>query len=298
MQWIKIEDAKINGITSPISMENIELNKLGMYLNYYDKICDDKIIILQEGNIKETIEHNYGHDIWYKESRDYLLENGLLCCDKELPNDVCDYHKLFWNKNIFEYVKLSAENYTFYFDGTIEPILLTINDSEDTGTEYIEICLWKTNAFTNMFYRGCSLERDRRIYFGNLIKYVKLSYKGHIKRDVYKKFICGIPVPEPKKYKIENFPDVDHFKNEIIKNNIRKWNIHDCSICDYKCGYLFRIVDNNITVLYDSGCYCYPAKSRYSSLYDVIKYIKMQSDSKVIDQYKNFWNIDRSTIEY
>ncbi len=47
----------------------------------------------------------------------------------------------------------------------------------------------------------------------------------------------------------------DDFRKSAIENNIHYWPIHDCSICNYECGYLFNQYED-AEVVYDSGCDC------------------------------------------
>lgn len=45
---------------------------------------------------------------------------------------------------------------------------------------------------------------------------------------------------------------VEDFKKAAKERNITRWNIHECSMCGYACGYVIR-GDN---VGYDNGCNC------------------------------------------
>lgn len=44
------------------------------------------------------------------------------------------------------------------------------------------------------------------------------------------------------------------FQESAIKHNISRWPTHDCSICGYKCGYVFSPDKRHVG--YDSGCDC------------------------------------------
>lgn len=46
---------------------------------------------------------------------------------------------------------------------------------------------------------------------------------------------------------------VDDFQQAATELGITRWNIHDCSICGYKCGY---VIGRDRNVFYDSGCNC------------------------------------------
>ena len=161
MDWIKIENADIKGITKPISLENIERNNLGVFLSQYDKIVNDKILDIPGSNINCT--QRYHKQLWYTESRQYLLDNGIFCCESQLPNDVCNYHELFWNDNIFTNEKLKDEKLNIKFLGTVAPILLTISNINNNE---MDVIFWRINTVTNMSYRGCALKRVRRKQWG------------------------------------------------------------------------------------------------------------------------------------
>lgn len=291
MAWIRIEDSNIKGINGPISLENIEHNKLGIFLGEYDNIIRDDLIDLPKGNIQHKPWKN---NIWYKESRQYLLDNGINCCELQLPDDACEYHKLFWNENLF---KMEIYKNTC-FSATIEPILLTVHvvdnsmdDSNDDSND-VNIFLWRTNAVANMSYRGCALQNNKRLQWGNKIKYVKPVYKGTIKREIYAQFTYGVHVPKPKRYKFEPLPSKDFLKKQIIDKRIKKWNVHDCSICNYKCGFIFDTCkQDNVTLLYDCGCYCLYQPPRTASFEQVINHMQIQSNLDVINEYKLFWGI-------
>lgn len=44
----------------------------------------------------------------------------------------------------------------------------------------------------------------------------------------------------------------EYFKQKAKEKNITRWNIHDCGMCGYKCGYVIRGED----ISYDNGCGC------------------------------------------
>lgn len=46
--------------------------------------------------------------------------------------------------------------------------------------------------------------------------------------------------------------EVSDFQKAAAERNITRWNIHNCSMCGYACGY---VIQGN-AVAYDSGCNC------------------------------------------
>lgn len=81
---------------------------------------------------------------------------------------------------------------------------------------------------------------------------------------------------------------VEDFKKKAKEQNIRKWNIHDCSGCGYKCGYL---IDGD-QLYYDNGCYCimYPATPR--DWQDLVDHYNRQSSDKYINEMNKFWGFE------
>lgn len=45
---------------------------------------------------------------------------------------------------------------------------------------------------------------------------------------------------------------VEELKQAAKDKNISFWEVHDCSMCGYKCGYVIRGEE----VFYDAGCNC------------------------------------------
>ncbi len=77
------------------------------------------------------------------------------------------------------------------------------------------------------------------------------------------------------------------FEKAVKEHNITNWPIHNCSICGYECGYLFK--DGKVG--YDSGCDCVS----YSNIQqrpwsDIVEQYNMQTNSDVILKYDLFWH--------
>jgi len=83
----------------------------------------------------------------------------------------------------------------------------------------------------------------------------------------------------------------DEFKQAAIKHNIDFWKIHNCSMCDYPCGYIFS--DDHERVGYDAGCDC---TGRYiiqpRDWGDLSKSYNMQKSEPVIKKMNEFWGFD------
>lgn len=74
----------------------------------------------------------------------------------------------------------------------------------------------------------------------------------------------------------------EDFREALLIKNINFWNVHDCSLCGYKCGYLF-FEDKTHEVLYDQGCDC--TKIYHKTLknwQDVADFYSMQTNDNVI----------------
>jgi len=68
---------------------------------------------------------------------------------------------------------------------------------------------------------------------------------------------------------------------------LTRWQMHDCSICGYKCGYIF----DGARVFYDNGCNCisYYNPPRESSWTEVADHYNLQVSPCVIEEYDRFW---------
>ena len=256
----------------PIWKENI--SKLS------NDIYQTHVIFKHESNDRDT---DY-IKIWYRESRQYLIDNGIttLTENAKNKNNTCEYHKLFWNENIFKN------------EMTINPVLLTSKKLDDYN---LEVVLWSTNKIKNMSFRGFRLTNVSR--WSETIYYVIPEYSGIINKNKLRCFLNGIHVPEPKpkKYKLNGKLTTEFFEDQVIKNNIKKCRIHNCSYCDYETGFLFFNENNKIKVYYDNGCYCLRNHSRDSSMEELIDLIHLQSSEKGINKFKKFWNIPYDIIE-
>lgn len=79
---------------------------------------------------------------------------------------------------------------------------------------------------------------------------------------------------------------VEDFKKSAEKHGITRWNIHDCSYCRYKCGYIIQ----GDTLFYDVGCGCIfnpPEERDWSSL---VNHYAMQENPEYIKEMNMFWH--------
>ena len=78
----------------------------------------------------------------------------------------------------------------------------------------------------------------------------------------------------------------EHFKNQVIEKDISFWNVHNCSLCQYECGFHFP----NGDVSYDNGCYCTDGQNlRPSNWEDVAGQYNMQTHPNAIKKMDEFW---------
>lgn len=81
------------------------------------------------------------------------------------------------------------------------------------------------------------------------------------------------------------------FQVAAFKLRPKRWEIRDCSICGYKCSYIFS--DNAERVAYDRGCYCTNSSNiDECSWNDLANYYNLQKDEKYIRQMNQFWGFD------
>jgi hypothetical protein len=65
----------------------------------------------------------------------------------------------------------------------------------------------------------------------------------------------------------------DEVKAAIVGSNVKRWKLHNCSMCGYPCSYLFAAED----VGYDAGCDCVSYHNiRPSSYGEVADTLNMQ----------------------
>jgi len=82
----------------------------------------------------------------------------------------------------------------------------------------------------------------------------------------------------------------EEFRSAVEKKKIHFWFIHQCSFCNYRCGYVFRDGD----VFYDSGCDCvtYGYVITPKDYEDVAEQYNMQTHEKFIRDMDEFWGFE------
>ena len=81
----------------------------------------------------------------------------------------------------------------------------------------------------------------------------------------------------------------DDFKQQAKLHNIIRWNVHDCSICGYRCGYIIE----GDQVYYDSGCDCVTYSDiKQRNFDDIAGLYNMQKNPDIIERFNEFWHFD------
>jgi len=84
----------------------------------------------------------------------------------------------------------------------------------------------------------------------------------------------------------------EDFENAVKQHNIDHWPIHNCSMCDYECGYIFSF--NPHDVVYDAGCDC--TRRREILLRDwsnvAEQYNLNINNPETMKKYNEFWKFD------
>ena len=79
---------------------------------------------------------------------------------------------------------------------------------------------------------------------------------------------------------------VEEFKEAVAVRMIIFWPFHNCSMCDYACGFIF--FENQVE--YDSGCDCVSYSGiRPSSWDEVAEMYNAQKHPDVIKKMDAFW---------
>ena len=77
---------------------------------------------------------------------------------------------------------------------------------------------------------------------------------------------------------------------QVAAFNLRpkKWVIHECSLCNYKCGYVF--CPQHEEAGYDSGCDCTGTETiRRVSWNELADHYNMQMNEDCIREMNEFW---------
>ena len=80
----------------------------------------------------------------------------------------------------------------------------------------------------------------------------------------------------------------EHFKEAVKRLGISRWNVWNCSMCGYECGFVFR---NDDSVFYDPGCGCVthnvPLEPR--TWEDVANFYNIQKNENIIAKMDALW---------
>jgi len=81
----------------------------------------------------------------------------------------------------------------------------------------------------------------------------------------------------------------EDFKKSVEENHIEYWPVHNCSMCDYECGYIFNF--NGHEVVYDSGCDCTRRYVKEARTWGNIaeQYNLNMKNPSIMKEYNEFW---------
>ena len=81
----------------------------------------------------------------------------------------------------------------------------------------------------------------------------------------------------------------EDFKKAAQELKISRWTIHNCSMCGYPCGYIFR----GDSVSYDCGCDCVAYTNIIQSSWEeVADFYNYTFILKVIEKMNKFWGFE------
>jgi len=152
--------------------------------------------------------------------------------------DASPHHLLFWDKNLYQPQRIGCVS----FMGTNSPMVLTKTRAEGTGNWNVR--LWGINTVAGMHFRGCGLIEEK---LPETIKYVREMYRVTISDENLVKFLEFVP-QKPVKYKLDPLPSCESLETRIREMVLKSWPIHNCSMCKYRCGYLFSMDDGDGSV--------------------------------------------------
>lgn len=225
------------------------------------------------------------HGLWYTEAKDYLVQNGLRAVIPEGPLNTCFSHSRV-NGAEDLYVRQHASDLM----ASTSPVLMSVSAN---GTDTSNVMMWAANTVQEMHFAGCAYTTNLPRFF----THVRLLYVGEkIPNRVIATFLRGVPWEEPKRYVYR--PTVAEIETAIKERNIPEWRMHTCSICDYKCGYVFHVSPKAVRVMYDNGCYCGgPGELRPSTVQDVVSHIHLQHNKNAVLEMRHFWQPEKDGDE-
>ncbi len=81
----------------------------------------------------------------------------------------------------------------------------------------------------------------------------------------------------------------EEFKQIAIDKEITYWQVHECSICKYKLGFIFFQFKGD-DVVYDHGCHCLSKMNMTRRTWeDVAKQYNCKTFPATIAEYNDFW---------
>lgn len=82
----------------------------------------------------------------------------------------------------------------------------------------------------------------------------------------------------------------EEFQAAARERSITFWLMHECTFCDYPCGYVIQ----GDQVLYDNGCNCLTALRPLNrrSWEDLAGHYNMQTSPEYIAKMDAFWGFD------
>lgn len=284
-KWIAVSDAGVsewNGL-SELSFKNIKESMENTFILHSHDYWKD-------GNYQPSYKK-----LWYSESRDFLLSCGIQPLNDVARSgeDACPHESLhgseLWCKS--KYTGFAIEYIT------IPPVLLTRiplpnEDESTTGSQKYEITLWAINTIKTLhIYRGAYIKRPETITI------VRPMYRGILTDNKLSYFLDGIQPIIPEEYRLVPPPSESDIKKQIIELKLKEWIIHNCSLCNYPCGYKFSISRDEVSVYYDCGCNCSSSGWRKESLAKILDHINMQTNKEVLIKYSTFWNLESDVVK-
>lgn len=85
----------------------------------------------------------------------------------------------------------------------------------------------------------------------------------------------------------------EDFKKAVEEHHIEYWPVHNCSMCEYPCAFLFNFAGHE--VVYDSGCDCTKwGYTRSLRSWDSVaqQYNINLKNPETMKKYNEFWKFD------
>lgn len=92
----------------------------------------------------------------------------------------------------------------------------------------------------------------------------------------------------------------EELKEQAKKIGLKKWKVHECSMCGYPCGYIIE----SERISYDPGCYCsggYVEERTWQDLADQYNRNQPERNKQInqsyLDETESVWKFGEEALQ-